>query len=168
MGALVEKSMLGAAARGGAHLGVLWGRAAGHRSVCQLASPVGRSPGQCPFLGSTSRLASSPRCRRFLCTGEQREGVRRDHTVVGVCAKPGQRNYVLAGDVRAGDELFPWLNGMSQPCSGCALIPWHCDPPSSHCPLHRATDKLTHSICCSVASGLLQPPSGHATPPPAP
>ena len=50
------------------HLGAPWGKAAGHRPVCQRASPAGRSLGQCRSLGSTSRLASALPPRRSWCT----------------------------------------------------------------------------------------------------
>lgn len=50
------------------HLGAPWGKAAGHRPVCQRASPAGRSLGRCRSLGSTSHLASVLPPRRSWCT----------------------------------------------------------------------------------------------------
>lgn len=72
----------------GAYLGALWGRAAGHRSVCPPASPAGHSPARCPCPGSTSHPSSSRRSHRFLCTGGQRERVRQDPAIPGDCAEP--------------------------------------------------------------------------------
>lgn len=109
------KLRLGGAAGSGAHLGAPWGRAAGHRSACPLASPAGHSPGQCPSLGSTSHPASSHRCHRFLCTGEKRKELRQGPRTVRTCAKPETAKRVCSLEMsRQGAELFPWLKAMSQ------------------------------------------------------
>ena len=90
-----------------------------------------------------------------------------------------------------GDEHFPWLNVMSQPCTAGLLLRLCCQhhqPPAAASAWgymdalpspgtailppaalwQRATNELARSIRCSVASGWLQPPQGHGTPPPAP